>query len=116
MNTKTRPAAFDWTSNFNADGCRERIYRLREDASTHVIDANGGEDPGCDRHRVSATVVDEWDRARPYRAKTEWVVWTKGYSDHGNSSTRRVFDTLEEAERHIKRWATRRWRVEGGAA
>jgi len=114
---KTRPAGFDWTSNFNADGIRERVYRIIEPGSAYVLDASGGQNPGRDRSRVWATVVDEWVGPSPLIGSTKWVVWTKGYSNHGNASTRRSFETLDEAERHIKRWATRRWRVavEGGA-
>ena len=110
MNT-TRPANFNWTSNFNADGTRERIYRITEPGDVYVIDASSINNPGHNRRRVRATVSSEWFGSSPLIGSTKWVVWTKGYSDHGNSSNRRLFDTLEEAERYIKRWATRRWRV-----
>lgn len=103
--TATRPAEFTWTprpGTCTTDACRNRVYRITEPDSVSVIDTAGGQNPGRNRRRVGATVDEEYPR---------WVVWTKGYSDHGNSSTRRTFDTLEDAERHIMRWARRRWRV-----
>ena len=111
MPPTTRPASFTWVSNFDDGGTRERVYRITEPGSVYVADASTGESPGRDRYSVWATVVDEWVGADPAAGWTEWVVWTKGVSSHGNARTRRAFDTLEEAERHIRRWATRRWRV-----
>ena len=111
MTLSTRPASFDWTSNFNAHGIRERVYRITEPDSVYVLDASAGQSPGRDRYHVWATVVDEWVGTSPTVGCTKWVVWTKGVSSHGNARTRRTFDTLAGAERHIKRWATRRWRV-----
>ena len=111
MKAKTRPALFDWTSNFNAHGTRRRVYQITEPESVRVLDDGTGQDPGSDRHRVWATLEDVWVGASLAVGWTEWVVWTKGYSNHGNSSHRRTFDTFDAAERHIKRWATRRWRV-----
>ena len=115
MPSTTRPASFDWTSNFNADGIRERVYRITEPASAYVLDASGGQNPGRDRSRVWATVVDERVGSSggpsPLVGWTEWVVWTKGVGSHGNARARRTFETLADAERHIRRWATRRWRV-----
>lgn len=102
-NPKTRPSSFGWTHNFEC----ERVYRITEDPSVCVLDAGGGSNPLTDRLRVRATVTSEAD----WRGRTLWVVVTKGFSSHGNSSTHRVFDSFDSAERHIKRWATRRWRV-----
>ena len=119
MPSTTRPASSDWTRNFDDNAHGERVYHLTECPSVYVTDSGGGRHPGRSRHRVRATVVDEWcNRSSklpthptdPFGC-TLWVVWTKGVSSHGNALTRRTFETLADAERHIRRWATRRWRV-----
>lgn len=101
--TKTRPAMFGIKADFEEDN-RRRVYRLTEPKDTYVIDACGGRNPGMDRYSVVAFISTSIT-AEGYFTKT------RGMSTHGNAPNYRKFATLEEAERHIHRWATRRWRV-----
>jgi hypothetical protein len=118
--TDTRPANFVLTKS---EG-NQRLYRIDED-STVVIDA-ATRNRNVSTGRVYAEVlrvesigclwgINEHGERDIVNREAELVHWhttTKGESNHGNSYTRRVFDTQKEAEQHIRKWATRRWRVQ----
>ena len=103
MKTKTRPALFGIKADFEEDN-RRRVYRITEPEDTYVIDACGGRNPAWSRYPVGAYIISNFN-TEGYRTET------RGMSRHGNATHYRNFATLEEAERHIHRWATRRWRV-----
>ena len=113
---KTRPAQFEWISNFNMHS-PARQYRITEPTGSYVIDATSlsGRDPGTrDRSSVRASIGTRWTGRTPtdYQGRTVFVVTTKGVSSHGGAIRLRDFDTLEEAEQFVDSWARRRWRVE----
>ena len=109
--TKTRPALFEIKRDFEEHN-RRRVYRITEPKDAYVIDACGGRNPAWSRYPVGAYIISNFHR-EGYRTET------CGMSKHGNATHYRNCATLEEAERHIHRWATRRWRVtveaQGGA-
>ena len=112
----TRPALFEMTSNFNSPLGRARIYRITEPVGVYVVDATtvSGRDPGLsDRSSVSATIAHVWtgSTATDYRGRNVYRVITCGVSRHGNSFRCRDFETVDEADRYLMKWARRRWRV-----
>ena len=107
--TKTRPALFEIRRDFTEDGS-PRVYRITEPASSKVVDASGGKDPGSCRPGVIAQIQLPSSYA-PADTAGQFLVRVRGMSSHGNATTWRWFDTLEEADRYVRRWAARRWRV-----
>ena len=115
----TRPVNFVRVKSTSTLVCNS-VYGIVEAKGVKVIDNTYGGTSASDRdinhHSVFARIKrgNERTDATTY-VKGEWHTTTKGVSDHANAYNERTFKTFEEAEKHIFRWATGRFRVAGGS-